>query len=447
MSQLWKSPLNSGLHPTLHTLNASIGFDFRLWKQDIAGSRAHVGMLAHVGLLSQDDAHRLHEGLDALEADIAAGRVSPDPNDEDVHAFVERELVARVGALGSNIHMARSRNEQVLLDVFLWLRDEATALKTSLDACLEGLARLERAAGNAYMPSYTHLRRAQPVSVARVWAAHSALWRASRERLARFIVDVSEECPMGAGAINGTTLATDPAWEAAALGFSRPPDNALAMISGRRPLLEFCGLVTHWLLDVSRLMEDLVNWSSAEFGFVSLSPTVTTGSSMMPQKRNPDVCELLRGHAALAMGHYVGLMGLMKGLPMGYMKDLQNDKVALFAVADLAKATAEALPPLLAGVEIDVAAMESAARDPFLLATDVMEWCVTKGMPLRAAHGAVAEVVHASMQTGRPFAACVESRWHDFPTALLDPARSCERREAPKTTRLHRDVAKPQDAY
>ena len=427
--QLWKSALNAGLSPGLHAMNASIRFDARLWPHDIEGSRAHVEMLERALLLTPRAASKLQQGLDALEADILAGRTSPLDTDEDVHAFVERELVERVGPEGSNIHIARSRNEQVVLDTLLYLREQTDKTVAKLDVCLASLQCLSRVAGVAYMPSYTHLRRAQPMSVARMWDAHATLWNHARKRFARLSQDVSEECPMGAGAINGTTLPTDPEWEAKRLGFQRAATNPLAALSNRHALLEFSATAVHWLLDVSRLMEDLINWSTSEFGFVSLSAHVTTGSSMMPQKRNPDICELLRANAALAQGHYMALMGLMKGLPMGYMKDLQNDKVAFFAIADIIDSTLNALPLLLEGVTFDTHAAQEAACDPLLLATDVMEWCVAKGTPLRQAHGLVAALVHEHLSSGKSFALCIREKWPEFPAKSLDPAHSCRLRE------------------
>jgi argininosuccinate lyase len=426
---LWKSALNAGLPPALHSMNASIHFDVRLWPHDIEGSRAHIDMLERAQLLSSQVASKLQCGLNALEADILAGRTTPLDSDEDVHAFVERELVERVGPEGSNIHIARSRNEQVVLDTLLYLRQQTKNTVAKFDVCLASLQRLSNEAGVAYMPSYTHLRRAQPMSVARMWDAHATLWRHAQKRFARISEDVAEECPMGAGAINGTTLPTDPEWEAQRLGFQRSAENPLAALSNRHALLEFSAAAVHWLLDVSRLMEDLINWSTSEFGFVSLSAHVTTGSSMMPQKRNPDICELLRANAALAQGHYTALMGLLKGLPMGYMKDLQNDKVALFAIADILDSTLSALPLLLEGVTFQTDAAKEAASDPLLLATDVMEWCVSKGTPLRQAHSLVAALVHEHLSSGKPFSACIREKWPDFPIQSLNPAQSCQMRE------------------
>lgn len=431
---LWKSALNAGLPPTLHKMNASIGFDVRLWPHDIEGSRAHVDMLEHVQLMSSSTATRLRQGLDALERDIVAGKTSPLDTDEDVHAFIERELVQRVGPEGSNIHIARSRNEQVVLDTLLYLRSQTQTTVQKLGVCIESLRTLSHKAGNDFMPSYTHLRRAQPMSVSRMWDAHATLWQKAQKRFRRIQEDISEECPMGSGAINGTTLPTDAEWEAQRLGFQRAASNPLAALSSRQALLDFSAASVHWLLDVSRLMEDLINWSTSEFGFVSLSPHVTTGSSMMPQKRNPDICELLRANAALAQGHYCALMGLLKGLPMGYMKDLQNDKVALFAIADLLDSTLDALPLLLEGIHFHSDAAQLAASDPLLLATDVMEWCVGLGIPLRQAHGLVANLVHEHLSSGKPFLDCIQSRWPDFPLENLEPAKSCFLRETPKRT-------------
>ncbi len=425
MSALWKSQLNEGLHAPLHAMNRSITFDFRLWPYDIQGSKAHVEMLEKSELISENLSKRLLKGLEELETDILCGKTTPQLQDEDVHGFVERELIERVGPEGSNVHIARSRNEQILLDVTLYLRDLTHRVVQGLDHAIDAMALKEQEAGETFMPSYTHLRRAQPMFVKQYWQAHKLLWEKAKQGFIELGKSLSQECPMGAGASNGTTLATQPQWEAERLGFARSSENSLATLSSRQHLLTFCGSSVHWLLDVSRLMEDLINWSSSEFAFVSLSPRVTTGSSMMPQKRNPDICELLRAQASVAMGHYVSLMMLLKGLPMGYMKDLQEDKSQLFAVADLMECALEALPLLLQGVTLNVVAMQNAAQDPLLLATDVMEWLVTKGIPLREAHHKVANSIHESLLNKVPFPDCVIKLWPDFPQEKFSPFASC----------------------
>ena len=432
MSQLWKSQLNTGLHPTLYTMNQSIGFDIRLCQQDITGSAAHVNMLKKQGLISADLSMRLLGALEELRAELKAGMRKPTSEDEDVHAFIERVVVEKVGPEASNIHIARSRNEQVLLDVSLFLRDSTEKIIEKIAVCQESLDQKITECGDSVMPSFTHLRRAQPIFVRQYWKAHHSLWAQARHGFEGVKTLVNRECPMGSGAINGTTLNTDPGYEAQLLGFDAPTKSPLATISSRRSLLEFAGQSVHWLLDVSRLMEDLINWSSAEFGYVQLSPSVTTGSSMMPNKRNPDICELIRGKAAVAMGHYVSLMTLLKGLPMGYMKDLQEDKPLLFAIVDIVNEVLDALPLLLEGVHIDTQRTQSAAQDPLLLATDVMEWLVGKGIPLRQAHRSVADCVSRSLSAGGDFSTEIRKSWPEFPMSLLSPEKSCETRAQSK---------------
>lgn len=390
MSQLWKSELNPGLHPSVEKLNRSLDRDIRLWKEDILGSKAHVQMLLACKLISKENGAAILVALDLIQIGIQNGEIKPEPHDEDVHSWIERELTQRLGSAGSNVHIARSRNEQVLLDMKLYLRSSIQAIQEQLYQSMQSLKELKKQAGETILPSYTHLRRAQPIYLKEYWDAHLQAWGQTQSNLEHLLSKINEECPMGAGAIHGTTLATEPQIEAILLGFKRAPTNTLATISSRNMILEFLSVSCHWFLDLSRLMEDLIFFSTEEVKFISLAPAVTTGSSMMPQKRNPDLCELIRGKSASVIGNYMAMLTLMKGLPMGYMKDLQEDKIHLFSVVDDVKDVLDTLPVLLQSIQIHPKQMESACSDPSLLATDLMEYLVANRMPLRDAHHQVA---------------------------------------------------------
>lgn len=429
MSQLWKSALNGGMSDACVALNKSLKKDIRLLPYDIKGSMAHAAMLAKQNLISETTAQKIQAGLEDIlaEADIEKlALVSPD---EDVHSLVERLLVEKIGPQGSQIHIGRSRNEQVLLDTTLYLIDAVTQQQSALVTCIEKLAKLQSAAGTAMMPSYTHLQRAQPIFVKQMWHAHQTLWSMTLNECSELLLKLKTHCPMGAGAINGTTLPTHPQTEATYLGFSETQQNPLATISNRHLLLNYGAVCSHWFLNVSRLMEDLIVWSSTEFHFVKLKPSVTTGSSMMPNKRNPDICELIRGKASVVMGQYVGLMSLFKGLPMGYMKDMQEDKTFLFTIIDEMNAVLNALPELLESVDLNFEAMAVAVRDPLLLSTDVMEWLVSeKQIPLREAHHMIANAVATAAKENLSFLSVLKIKWPDLPTGLLAPEVSCQKR-------------------
>lgn len=430
MSHVWKSALNAGLAPALSDMNRSIDVDFRLWPQDLRGTHAHVRMLARCGLVPQELCDRVESELERLSGELAEGAIVPQDCDEDVHGFVERVLIERIGPEAANIHIARSRNEQILLDVKLFLIDETRAAIAGIDACIDSLGRLATRSGEQLMPAYTHLRRAQPIFVAQYWLAHAQLWEHTRDRFQTYLEWLREECPMGSGAINGTTLPTDPAWEARELGFAGAARSPLATVSSRAPLVEFMAIAVHWLLETSRLAEDLINWSTDEFGYVTLAPHTTTGSSMMPQKRNPDILELVRGQAAVAMGHYMGMLTMLKGLPMGYMKDLQEDKPALFATVEILRSVSQALPIVLDGISLVPERLAESVADPALLATDVMEWLIVTGMPLRQAHKEVAGVIAEAARTGVSLSAAMRARWPELPDAALSPQASCAVRAA-----------------
>lgn len=424
MSQLWKSELNPGLHPVVESLNRSIDQDSRLWSEEIQGSKAHVKMLQEARLISSENAQNLLKELEHIKKEIFSGDLKPEKNDEDVHSWIERELVRRLGPVGSNIHIARSRNEQTLLDTYLYLRSVLEEVLLKFDLSIESLKNCEKNANLTILPAYTHLRKAQPIYLKEYWEAHRIYWEESRGSFENLKKALYQECPMGSGAIHGTTLPTLPEVEAKELEFKQSPQNSLATLSSRKLVLDFMSHSTHWMLHVSRLMEDLILFSTGEFGFISMGSQVTTGSSMMPQKRNPDLCELIRGKSASVLGHYVSMMTLIKGLPMGYMKDLQEDKTHLFSVVDILLEVLSSLPVLLDSITLNLEKIKLACVDSSLLATDVMEFLVLQGSPLRQAHHQVAQWVKESEEHSMNFIEYVQSKIHQS----FDVKSSCAKR-------------------
>jgi argininosuccinate lyase len=409
-------------------MHRSIEVDWILWPYDLQGSRARLEILLRAGLLSREEGDQLARAMDELQAEISGGEHAIAGEDEDVHGWLERLLCAKLGPLGAAPHSGRSRNEQILLDVKLFLIGHAEGWMAALRALLEQLKELERSAADVVMPGYTHLQRAQPLFLRQYWRAHRHTWTRRLKAVAAWLAEAREECPMGAGAINGSTLGLDHEAEAHILGFRHACESPLAMVSLRSEWFAYAALTVHWMLEVSRLLEDLILWNTAEFSFIRLNDSVTTGSSMMPHKRNPDLCELLRGKTSTALGQYTGLLGLTKGLPSGYMKDLQEDKPLLFALCRQLDAFLLGLPAILAAVEIRSSEMEKAAADPLLLATDLMEFLLTQGVPLRRAHHQVAEWVAAAPNQGG-LEKLARSQLPHLPADFFETRRSCRLRE------------------
>ena len=396
-STLWHGRFAGAPADALAALSDSLPFDQRMFAEDIAASRAHVSMLAAVGLLTDGERDDIVAALDEVEAEIAEGRMAWAPTDEDIHTAVERRAT-ELCAAAAKMHTGRSRNDQVATDLRLWTRsaiDELTGLLLGLARTLAGRAR-EAHVGGLRLPGYTHLQQAQPVGLAHHLAAHAWALLRDVERLgeARHRTDIS---PLGAGALAGSTLPLDPAATAAGLGFAAVFENSLDAVSDRDFVADTLFALAMSGIHLSRLGEELVLWSSAEFGFVVLDDAFSTGSSMMPQKKNPDVAELARGKAGRLIGHLTGLMATLKGLPLAYNKDLQEDKEPLFDAVDTVRLVVLALDGLMQTVEFNAAAMAAGADDPFAAATDLAEWLVARGMSFREAHGVIAELVREAL--------------------------------------------------
>lgn len=435
---LWHGRFAGAPADALAALNDSLGFDQRMFAEDIAASRAHVSMLAAVGLLTDGERDDIAAALDEVEIEIAEGRMVWAPTDEDIHTAVERRATELCGA-AAKMHTGRSRNDQVATDLRLWTRraiDELTGLLLGLARTLAARAREAQSAGMR-LPGYTHLQQAQPVGLAHHLAAHAWALLRDVERLgdARRRTDVS---PLGAGALAGSTLPLDPSATAAELGFAAVFENSLDAVSDRDFVADTLFALAMSGIHLSRLGEELVLWSSAEFGFVVLDDAFATGSSMMPQKKNPDVAELARGKAGRLIGHLAGLLATLKGLPLAYNKDLQEDKEPLFDSIDTVRLVVLALDGLMQTVEFDAHAMAAGADDPFAAATDLAEWLVAGGMPFRDAHGVIAGLVRRALD--EPDVASRPHRLTELVTAHPDLGPEAARLLAPGTAYLSRST-------
>jgi len=426
--QLWHGRFEGGPSEALQALNDSLPFDRRMFREDIAGSRAHVTMLAAVGLLTDTELANVLAGLDQVEADIADGSFAFVASDEDIHTAVERG-VTEITSDGAKMHTGRSRNDQIATDVRLWTRsaiDEVTDLIGRLQRTL-----LEKAetSGDAYLPGYTHLQQAQPVALAHHLLAHG--WALARdvERLvdARRRVNVS---PLGAGALAGSSLPLDPSITAAELGFDAVFDNSLDAVSDRDFVAETLFALSLLGVHLSRIGEELILWASSEFGFVELDDAFSTGSSMMPQKKNPDIAELARGKAGRVIGNLTGLLATLKGLPLTYNKDLQEDKEPLFDAIDTMRLTLLALDGMISTTSFRTDRMAEAASSPYAAATDLAEWLVAQGMAFRDGHAIVGELVRKALagEGSLPDLVAAHPQLGDDAAALLAPGVSVTRR-------------------
>ena len=379
---------------TAKKLNSSIAFDCRMWREDITGSLAHSAMLGKQGIISREDTDAIQAGLKSILADIESGALEIDMSAEDIHTFVEMELTKRIGDAGKRLHTARSRNDQVATDLRLYLRgqiDETIGLIHSTIAALKDKA-AEYA--DAVMPGYTHLQRAQPVTMGHYLCAYAMMLVRDAGRLEDARKRLNQ-CPLGACALAGTTFPTDRNMTAAALGFDSPCLNSLDAVSDRDFCIELMSDLSLMMAHLSRFSEELVLWSSLEFHFVTLPEGFVTGSSIMPQKKNPDMAELIRGKTGRVYGDLVTMLTVLKGLPLSYNKDLQEDKEAVFDALDTAKLCLAVMAPMVAGMTAHTDSMRAAAGSGFINATDCADWLVAHGVPFREAYGIAAGLVHA----------------------------------------------------
>lgn len=383
----------------------SISIDRRLWRQDIAGSKAHARMLASIGVLTREEFHAIAAGLDAIGQEIAAGQFEWKTELEDVHMNIEAELTRRVPA-GAKLHTSRSRNDQVAVDMRMWLREEIDLLAGELKDLQRALWELGSKNSDVIIPGYTHLQRAQPVFFAHHLLAYVEMFGRDGDRL-KDCRRRTNVCPLGSGAIAGSTLPLKRDLVAKELGFvdaaGRPSitQNSMDAVSDRDFLVEFCAAGALLAVHASRLAEDLILWASAEFSFIRIADAYTTGSSLMPQKKNPDIAELTRGKTGRVAGNLMALLTLLKGLPMTYNRDLQEDKERVFDTADTVRMTVRILAAMLRHISVNAERCRAAAVDPQLLATDLADYLVLKGMPFRQAHHVVGEVVALAERRGK----------------------------------------------
>jgi len=413
-------------------LNQSLSFDRRLAGDDIAGSRAHVRGLGRVGLLAADEVTAILDALNRVQAEMDSGEFAFSEFDEDIHTAVERRVTELAGPAGAKLHTGRSRNDQVATDLRLWARRELAVVgRMVLNLQQVLLARAEEVE-EAYLPGYTHLQRAQPVLLAHHLLAHG--WALSRDvdRLLSVITRM-DYCPLGAGALAGSSLPLDPDGVATDLGFSTRFENSLDAVSDRDFVAESLFSVALLSIHLSRIGEEIVIWSSSEFGFVVLDDAYATGSSMLPQKKNPDVAELARAKAGRLIGNLTGLLATLKGLPLSYNKDLQEDKEALFDSVDQISLVLSALTGMFATARFDTARMRVAADEETGAAVDMAEWLVQEGMPFREAHAVVGALVRASLERHVPLAELVEAdpALGSEARKLLEPGVAVTRRTSP----------------
>jgi len=415
----------------------SVSFDKRLAPQDIRGSIAHARMLGARGILASEDVTRIVEGLETLAAEVAEGKLAWDTSREDVHMNVEATLTERIGDAGARLHTGRSRNDQVATDMRMWTREACEQTAARIDALLSVLAVRARAEIDVLLPGYTHLQRAQPVRLSHHLMAWCAMLERDRSRLmdARARLNFS---PLGSGALAATTFDIDREQTASELGFDGVTDNSLDAVGDRDFLVEVVAALVNCALHMSRFSEELVLWSSQEFGFIQMSDAFTTGSSMMPQKKNPDMAELVRGKTGRVVGDLMTLIVLLKGLPLTYNRDMQEDKPPVFDAFDTVDASLHILAGCMATARFNAERMHAALKEGFVDATEVADYLVTKGVPFREAHHVSGRLVAKAIQAGKTLSdlslaelQAEDAKFEQDVYDALDPETAIERRQVP----------------
>ncbi len=398
--KLWGGRFTKGTDKVAEDFHSSISFDQRLYRQDIRGSMAHARMLGKQGIIRRDEADTIVSGLQDILADIETGKVEFDVGAEDIHMNIEKLLTERVGDVGRKLHTARSRNDQVALDVRMYLKEEIAETAGLLLKLEEALLNLAGAHTGTVMPGYTHLQRAQPITFGHHLMAYFQMFRRDIERLAD-CYKRTDIMPLGSGALAGTTFPLDRKVVAEELGFAEITANSLDGVSDRDFAIEFCAAASIIMMHLSRFCEEVILWSSTEFRFVDLDDAYSTGSSIMPQKKNPDVAELIRGKTGRVYGDLTALLSMMKSLPLAYNKDMQEDKEALFDAVDTVKGCLLVFTPMLETMRVNKENMARATRDGFTNATEVADYLAKKGVPFRKAHEIVGRLVLDCIQKGK----------------------------------------------
>ena len=399
--QLWKGRFSKAVDSRVNDFNSSIRFDQRMIAQDMKGSGVHAAMLARQGIISEEDCRAILDGLASIADDLAAGRLEIDPAAEDVHTFVEQTLTARIGDAGKRLHTGRSRNDQVALDIRLTLRDESIRLQGLIAALVRVICKKAGENTASVMPGYTHLQRAQPVTFGHALMAYAWMLLRDLGRFADATRRMDSQCPLGSGALAGTTYPLDRAFTAQKLGFEAPCPNSMDGVSDRDFCIELASAIATCMMHLSRLSEEIILWCSWEFKFIELDDAFTTGSSIMPQKKNPDVTELIRGKTGRVYGDLNTLLVMMKGLPLAYNKDMQEDKEAIFDAVDTLALCLTTIAPMLETMRTLPANMRRAAAAGFINATDCADYLTKKGMPFRDAYKLTGQMVADCIAAGK----------------------------------------------
>ena len=397
--KLWAGRFQKETDTAVNDFNSSISFDARLYKEDIAGSMAHAAMLGRQGIIEAHEAEKIIEGLQAILADIEADKVEFSEENEDIHMNIESELTARIGDTGKRLHTARSRNDQVAVDFRLYVKKEIPVIIGMVLDLEKVLIKKAQANLDAVMPGYTHLQRAQPTTFAHYMMAYANMLRRDVTRL-EDCLERMDECPLGAGALATSTYPVDRFQTASALGFRKPTDNSLDSVSDRDFAIEFTSALSILMMHLSRFSEEIILWCSWEFKFVELDDAYSTGSSIMPQKKNPDVAELVRGKTGRVYGSLITLLTLMKGLPLAYNKDMQEDKEPVFDAIDTVEQCLPVFAAMVDTLTVKHKNMQKAAAGGFINATDCADYLVKKGLPFRDAYMIVGRLVHMCIKTG-----------------------------------------------
>lgn len=399
MAQLWGGRFTKETDQLVYNFNASISFDRKFYRKDIQGSIAHVTMLAKQGILTEQERDQIIAGLRGILEDVEAGRLPITEKYEDIHSFVEANLIERIGDTGKKLHTGRSRNDQVALDMRLYTRKEVLETDGLLFDLQKTLLDIMEKSTDVYMPGFTHLQKAQPVTLAHHIGAYFEMFKRDRGRLAD-IYERMNYCPLGAGALAGTTYPLDREYTASLLGFYGPTLNSMDSVSDRDYLIEFLGALATIMMHLSRFCEEIILWNSNEYGFVEIDDGYSTGSSIMPQKKNPDIAELIRGKTGRVYGALLSLLTTMKGLPLAYNKDMQEDKELTFDAIDTVKGCVELFRGMIATMKFSRETMEASARRGFTNATDAADYLVNHGVPFRDAHGIVGKLVLHCLERG-----------------------------------------------
>ena len=392
MAQLWGGRFTKQTDAAVKAFNDSIGFDKRLYRQDIQGSMVHARMLGKQGILTEEDCRAIQEGLEGILSDIESGKLVITSEYEDIHSFVEANLIDRIGDAGKRLHTGRSRNDQVALDMRLYTRDAADEIRGQVLHLLKTILEIMEANKETFMPGFTHLQKAQPTTLAHHLGAYFEMLRRDYTRISDCRVRMNE-CPLGAGAMAGTTYPLDREYVAGELGFACATRNSMDSVSDRDYLLEFLSDLSILMMHLSRFSEELIIWNSNEYRFVEMDDAFSTGSSIMPQKKNPDICELVRGKVGRVYGDLMSLLTAMKGLPLAYNKDMQEDKEPAFDAIDTATACIPLFAEMLRTIRFNKKVMETSAMRGFTNATDAADYLVGKGVPFRDAHGIIGRLV------------------------------------------------------